>query len=93
MMDQEVASGDADLWDGTLSAPIAYDQFGAVAGTRAWTGTLPDGTAAAETCEGWTAPTGNVPGNTGNSQMVDGTWMSWDTYACSQSAHFYCVSD
>ncbi|MCA9258609.1 MAG: PEP-CTERM sorting domain-containing protein [Planctomycetales bacterium] len=40
---QLVASGDADLWDGTLSALLNYNEFGQLNNVDAWTGTLASG--------------------------------------------------
>src|SRR5690606_31924684 len=41
-----------------LSAPIDRSEVGLFASGFVWTGTLADGTAAAETCAGWSSDTG-----------------------------------
>lgn len=38
-----VATGSSDLWDGTIGAPIAYDQNGNHISTQAWAGTSSNG--------------------------------------------------
>jgi hypothetical protein len=40
----EIASGNSDLWDGALNAPIGVDETGAARGTRVWTGSNSNGT-------------------------------------------------
>ncbi|HEV2984431.1 MAG TPA: PEP-CTERM sorting domain-containing protein [Vicinamibacterales bacterium] len=41
---QQVATGAVDLFDGTLDAPIDFDQHGNLLLTKVWTGSINDGT-------------------------------------------------
>ena len=39
----QVATGSTDLWDGTIGAPIEYDQNGDLTSAQVWTGTSSNG--------------------------------------------------
>ena len=41
-----IATGEADLWDGSIAIPVGYDEFGNAVpvGTKVWSGTFQDST-------------------------------------------------
>ena len=54
-----------------------------------WTGTLPGGRVAPETCSNWILGTG-FTGRAGETDTTDDTWTSYNTPACNSGAHLYC---
>jgi hypothetical protein len=94
MAGETMAVDNADLWDGSLAAAVGYDEFGASATGRAWTGTAADGSATADLCDDWSTQVGGFKGTLGTATSVDATWIEGaQTGACSQSYRLYCVSD
>jgi len=83
-----VAADGADLFDGTLAAPLARDEDGnAVAFTQARTGTNGDGSWSGASCGGWTND-----GGVGTAGRLDGT-TSWTAAAladCGLDLPLYC---
>jgi len=94
MAGETMAVDGADLWDGSLAAPIGYDEFAANAGGSAWTGTASDGSATADLCEDWSTQVGGFKATLGTASSTDATWIdNTQKGACSQSYRLYCVSD
>lgn len=84
----KVADGFADLWDGTLDAPLNLDQFGAFGPTRAWAGTGQDGLRIAGLELGQSSARVGVVGESdGNWITGAGTTVTTTTYS------FYAVSE
>jgi hypothetical protein len=65
---QQVASGSPDMFDGTLSAPIGFDQHGDFRPKLVWTGSTPQGT-------GDGHELGNPFPNMGFISEIDGDWI------------------
>ena len=83
-----VATGFADVWDGMVSAFIAYDEQGVIR-KDAWTGTLPDGTAAAglalgEGSNAWCGRPGPVD--------ADEKWLIYETPPTTDDLQVYALS-
>jgi cysteine-rich repeat protein len=99
-----VATGAADLLDGTLLAPIDMDQSGLVILTGdeqspcsnpanyAWTGTRPDGINEDPDCDGWTSNLGETKARVGNLLSTAGEWTSQAscTFSCDKLLRIYC---
>ena len=82
-----------DLTDGAIEAPIDLDQIGRLAQNFVWTGTLPDGSAAAEHCSDWTADDGSGPAISGSILLKDAGWTDGsipDELFCATSRAIYC---
>ncbi len=91
-----IATGWADLTDGTLTNPIAADETGVPPKTpNVWTNTLPDGTHASNTdhCEHWTL-LGDTTSVIGKSSAKDATWTNLGGgQFCSNALRIYCFED
>jgi hypothetical protein len=88
-----VADSKADLLDGTLFAPINItEQNSALAGNRAWTGSLRNGTKQPGTCGDWTQATAGTS-DVGVVYEAGRAWADWNTFDCSESANLYCFED
>ena len=91
-----IATGWADLTDGTLTNPIAADETGVPPKTpNVWTNTLPDGTHASNTdhCEHWTL-LGDTTSVIGKSSAKDATWTTLGGgQFCSNALRIYCFED
>lgn len=81
----------SDLVAGRVYFPIAYDENGdEVTGVVA-TGTLPDGTAAAQTCSDWTSDAGVDALVTGEQTAGAGLWTAEsDGGTCADDYRLYC---
>ena len=90
--DDLIATGAADLWDGSIANPVGYDEFGvAVAtGTKVWTGSDSLGNRSNFSCEDWNNPSG--AGNIGFATESDTSWIGGPTQSCSLSARLYGMS-
>ena len=71
-----IATDLADLTDGTLTNPIAFDETGSTPATVVWTGTNTAGTLAGPNCSDWTSAGGFTFGRVGQSVDVGATWTS-----------------
>jgi hypothetical protein len=93
--DTPVASGWADLTDGSLANPISVDETGAPltsALLRVWTNVETDGTATdGFHCGDWQSETGG--GNTGAWGSSDAGWTTDGVLVCSSQKHLYCIQD
>lgn len=70
---QLVATGSSDLFDGSLGAPIIYDQHGISFQTYVWTGSRPNGSGDPERELGTTHGTNLAM--TGYSSFIDTAWI------------------
>lgn len=57
-----------------------------------WTGSMDNGTEAADTCNGWTSEDSGDDGNMGNANNTDGTWLNDTVDACDQPHEILCVA-
>lgn len=85
-----VADNYADLWDGSLDAPLNTDQFGGRADTKVVTGTREDGTAWPQFHLGRFYYGGWVEGV---STWTNRLWVSSNTTVTWGPEHFYAMSD
>lgn len=88
---QLVASGNADLWDGTLANPINRDQFGNVVNQAVFTGTAPGGTGLADRQLGG-GPNGFYVQH-GIANLTHSGWTSIDWAGTLAPLHYYGISD
>lgn len=90
-----VANSKADLLDGNTQNSIHVHEDGSYlinAPFSTGTGTLADGTAAADTCSNWTSTSGNrAAGQPSAARNED--WTDWTTLACSTTTRLYCLSN
>lgn len=88
-----IANNSDDLWDGTISNPVKYDEDGndIVAGTRYWTGSDSSGNPAS-TCGSWTnGVAGN--GTVGDASATDSGWITTGVVgACFTQKNLICIS-
>jgi cysteine-rich repeat protein len=86
----------AQDWDtlvsGSIEHPINIDENSQTQSSRAWTGTLANGTAApgAGFCADWTVVEPHQ-GGTGLVNMTDATWSFFENVPCSAELHLYCI--
>lgn len=91
---QVIATSSSDLWDGTITNPILYDENGTVlgGGTRVWTGTQFNGVKNSGTiCSSWTVTGAGLAyrGMAADTSM----WMEEDlTTNCNASNRLYCIN-
>jgi hypothetical protein len=87
-----IANDWADLVDGTLSAPIDHDEFGAggyVAGV--WTATLWDGSlVAGSTCGDWSSSSSSDSGAAGVTSLSSNGWSAFGYGTCDTALSLYC---
>ncbi|HYV36613.1 MAG TPA: PEP-CTERM sorting domain-containing protein [Gemmataceae bacterium] len=90
---QRLANNSADLWDGSLAAPVRYTEYGiAISGnTHVWTGTNTAGNANGLDLGGWLNP-GAPVGLVGDATFADSRWLGNSNLAGTQTAHLYAIS-
>jgi hypothetical protein len=86
---QLVASGNADLWDGTLAHGIATDQSGNLVNQKVFTGTAADGTALA----GFELGSNTSRVQYGQADLANSGWTSIDWGGSLAGLHLYGISD
>jgi PKD repeat protein len=87
-----VADNLADLTDGSLNAPINYDENRDIQNEFVWTGTQSDGTRTEFNCNGWTTAADTVQGTGGVSDQTDEQWTDEGPQSCSEYRSLYCFS-
>ncbi|MDC0718268.1 DUF4215 domain-containing protein [Nannocystis bainbridge] len=93
-----IAENFEQFLSGTLSATFDVDEFGQTALGGAWTGTLPDGTAAVGVshCDDWTIDDlAAIQGHYGQSGAIDGRWTfdpdaAFNPTSCAGTLRLYC---
>lgn len=85
-----VASGNADLWDGTLANPINRDQFGNVVNQKVFTGTAAGGAGITDRQLG--GPNG-FRVQYGEANLTSSGWTSIDWAGTGSPLHYYGISD
>jgi len=96
-----LASGSGDLWTGSLSAAVGYDESGTAVSGSSWTGTTNKGEVATCTsgmnvtyctCSNWSSGLPADPGVTGNVTQSSGSWIDEKTRACdTRGLRLYCI--
>lgn len=90
-----VASSIADLADGTIDAPLQFDEAGRQLPIGfAWTGTNAFGDPGAGNCGDWRVP--GARATFGYLSSADAFWsqfMDGPTVPCSEEAHLFCFGD
>lgn len=89
----QVASGKADLVDGSISHPINKDENGNTVSGDVWTGTGSGGTVTSQHCSSWTSSSDSVMGSTGDAIEADANWTEKTTgseEACNLEYRIYC---
>ena len=86
----QIATGNADLWDGSIAAAINKDEFGSFAGGEfVWTGTNSSGTVDFSGLGGPLGATVGYSGHSAGGLWVDFSFLGPDT---SSSQRFYGIS-
>lgn len=87
-----VASGWADLTDGSIGAPLDVDASGTTLTTvlRSWTATSSTGSAIPNNCDDWTNGTSGT-GTPGDTLATNPFWSQVAPLACDQQARLICV--
>ncbi|MFN3826352.1 MAG: hypothetical protein ACK4NR_01860 [Micavibrio sp.] len=89
-----VASGWNDLWDGTISNPIRYDEYGALVSTNTsvYTGTGVAGvpTSTSTDCTRWISSSSSISGTAGIITGTGNNWIQNSQPNCSTQARLYC---
>lgn len=90
-LDQLVANSKADLFDGTLSAIVGYDQFGALVpvAARVWTGSDAAGNYSGQPPGDWNTQVGVA--TVGIAVSTTATWLSATVRSNSNGARLYGV--
>ena len=93
-----VATSRTDLLDGTHDGSLHQFETGAYmignAGGQVFTGTAPDGTAAAMNCSDWTTNEADPEAAQGIAGISRSTsWTEYSDTSCSYSSHLYCFSN
>jgi hypothetical protein len=87
-----LATSKADLFDGSLAAPVDYDEWGQyiLFDPDVWTGSNSIGAWAGDSCGAW-GNTG-LSGRIGDAFVANAGWLSASvTKPCAQVARLYCV--
>ncbi len=93
-----VAQNEADLWDGSIAAPINITERGFSAVGIVWTGTEANGerdTNGSTLCNNWTGTQGGV--EAGRYDRTNGQWISLygyssqSTHSCNATSSLYCI--
>jgi hypothetical protein len=73
----ELATGHADLFDGFIATPVAYDEYGSLitSNTDVWTGCSSVGVSAGQSCGSWNNVSSGVTGSLGSAQDTN-SWLS-----------------
>lgn len=82
-----------DLLNGSLDAPISYDETGTLQGApvEVWTGTRANGNGTGVDCLGWTTNDGSFQGTRGDlTKFNNQEWTNGGAGDCSQGKHLYC---
>ncbi|WP_447969359.1 PEP-CTERM sorting domain-containing protein [Nitrospira sp. M1] len=87
LVDQRVASGFADMWDGSLQAPIRYDEFGNSKGSTVWTGTGIDGMQSSNVLGDPSLSTLGIGG------LADSLWIDRGSFPSSGFRTLYALSE
>ena len=74
-----------------LTAPIKYDEDGALISTLAWTGTFNSGIISnSGDCNEWTSDSSSVQSLTGYSTWKNSYWTHYNEVKCDTKARVYC---
>ena len=93
MQNELIATNSADLWDGTISNAIRYDEFGnsVAEGSRVWTGTAGNGGKDQPNTAGdWMNP--NSTGRYGDPTALNAKWVNTNVMLANNAAHLYAFS-
>jgi len=89
-----VAESLDDLLDGSIAAPINVMETGDYGSAAVWTGTLVDGTACTETCDGWSSGLDTFQGRYGIAYDMLADWTAIFTHDCDfLTKRLYCLHD
>ena len=90
-----LAARQADLFDGNLAAPVAYDEYGSLISQNldVWSGSTSIGSAAGQACRDWDNVSGGASGRVGGVLNSGGAWLSTGlSKACNLGARLYALS-
>lgn len=93
-----VAQNEADLWDGSIAAPVNITERGFTTASIVWTGTEANGERdlnSSTLCNGWTGTFGGV--EAGRYDKTNGQWISLygfssqSNHSCGATSSLYCI--
>ena len=89
--DDLIATDAADLWDGTIANPIAYNEFGAEITFKfeVWTGTAFSGIWQGDSCGNWDSTSSAAFGSVDQSTTL---WVFSGSKTCTGSSRLYGIS-
>jgi len=93
----DIAANHADLFDGSILRPVAYDEAATLILGNVWTGSDPDGTRDEhDSCSDWSAGSA-ATAELGRTERADQVWISLyhpstPAMPCAETAHLYCIS-
>jgi|GEM_PF-6470627 len=89
-----VATDKADMFDGAISAPILYDEFGneVTGNLDAWSGTGSSGFWTGLSCNDWDDPSSSNEADIGVVGSASSSWILSGFKSCNESARLYAVS-
>lgn len=91
---QAVAQNGADLFDGTIAAPVKYDEnAAAVSNSFVFTGSTATGGSQGSNCSNWTSSTSGSGNGGFSDQLNNGHWFSFAPGPCggTASSRIYCL--
>jgi hypothetical protein len=91
MADNSIATSVEQLFGGSLSTSVTYDEqylqyYGSV-----WTGLQYDGSQAMDNCDDWSSSSSSDYGQTGDAQTIGSSWLEYSTSSCSAYQPVFCV--
>jgi hypothetical protein len=89
----EVVANDAsELWSGTLTNKVTYNETGVVAThNQVWSGVKATGASGAH-CLDWTTNSSSQKGQNGVSTSDTSTWVNTNAWICNSPFRLYCMS-
>lgn len=93
MNNELVAESKSDLFDGSLLAPIQYDENGNLVSLApyAWTGSDEFGVGTGFDCDDWFSPTAGSA-TVGSAASTGSGWLNHTLESCSTLQRLYCIS-
>ncbi len=94
MNSQLVATSKADLFDGTLTAPIRFNELGNSISNnfQVWTGTNADGSWSGASAGAWNNPSEAASATVGDATKISPAWTTSTTIPASGLARLYALS-
>ena len=91
---QLIATDKADLFDGTIGAPLNHTEHGVphTGTTSVWTGTTILGNWSADSCSDWNTASAGQTASIGRTDTSTDSWTLTNLLSCNSSARLYAIS-